>query len=352
MTLPLTAMKGFALWGDPGFTHSYKGTLNTGSKSISGLTYTAFTGFPDKSGWNLVGNPYPSSVDWDAVSGWTKTNLNNAIYVENNGGWATYVSGLGANYGTQYIAPGQGFMIRVSGSGGGSLAVNNNARVHNATTFFKRASAGASNFVRLEVSGNGYKDEALVRFMPEATSEFDNNYDATKLFGYIDESAQIYTLGSTPMTINSLPECNEVPLGIHAITTGSYTIAATELVDIPFVSLEDIKTGLFTDLLSGSYTFTFGPGENEVRFMLHFGTTNLPDPAKAINNIYSYQQTAFIDLKDQEKGTIFVYNAAGQLVRSQVASKGMNEVKLSNTGIYVVKVITAKSTIVKKIWIE
>ena len=31
-------------------------------------------------GFNLVGNPYPSAIDWDAASGWTKTNIDNAVY--------------------------------------------------------------------------------------------------------------------------------------------------------------------------------------------------------------------------------------------------------------------------------
>lgn len=348
-TEPLTPMKGFALWGDAaGFITSYTGPLNTGAISI-GLTRTS-TGF--NSGWNLVGNPYASSIDWDAATGWTKTNLNGPIYIERAGGWATYTTGAGTNGGTKFIAPGQGFFVNVGTVGTGTLGMNNSVRLHRNTTFFKNTNA--DNLARFEVSGNGYTDEAVVRFMPEATAEFDGQYDAYKLFGYVDESAQIYTLGSEPMTINSLlPETSEVPLGIHAATSGSYTIAATELVDVPVVTLEDTKTGIFTDLVAGSYTFNFETGENEVRFMLHFGTTGISDPEKAVNTtIYSYKQTIFIDLKDQSKGDIFIYNAAGQLVSTQKASQGMNEVKLQNTGIYMVKVITAKSTIVKKAWIE
>jgi hypothetical protein len=31
-------------------------------------------------GFNLVGNPYPSPIDWNAASGWTKTNIDNANF--------------------------------------------------------------------------------------------------------------------------------------------------------------------------------------------------------------------------------------------------------------------------------
>jgi hypothetical protein len=31
-------------------------------------------------GFSLVGNPYPSPVDWDSPSGWTRINIDNALY--------------------------------------------------------------------------------------------------------------------------------------------------------------------------------------------------------------------------------------------------------------------------------
>ncbi len=352
-TVELLPGQGFALWGDAsGFTHDYVGPLNTGSVIIPGLTRTNISD-ADKSGWNLIGNPYPSVLDWNSVA---KTNLNTAIYRANGSDWAIYNSGVGVPNSTsnQYIAPGQGFLVQVAvGTTGGSIIMDNSARVHNSATFFKKASV--TNLARLQVSGNSYTDEAVVRFASDATSEFDGNYDAHKFFSEIPGSAQIYTLGSSPLAINALlPETTEVPLGIRANIAGTYTIAATQLLDMPSATLEDTQTGIFTDLSAGSYSFTAGPGEKEVRFILHFNTsvTSLTDPAKSLANIYSYQKTAFIDLKDQAKGNILIYNVSGQLIRTQAASKGMNEVKLPNTGIYMVKVITAKSTMVKKIWIE
>lgn len=355
LDVALTTGTGFALWGGAGFTHDYFGPLNTGTKLIGGLTRTNISDALN-SGWNLIGNPYPSVLDWDAVNvAQGSTGINNAIYIEDGNAWATYNNGVGTPKAVnQYIAPGQGFFVQVKvNTTSGAIDMENSARVHTSATFYKKASV--TNLARLQVSGNSYTDEAVVRFASDATSEFDGNYDAHKFFSEIPGSAQIYTLGSSPLAINALlPETNEVPLGIRANTAGTYTIAATQLLDMPSATLEDTQTGIFTDLSAGSYSFTAGPGEKEVRFILHFNTsvTSLTDPAKSLANIYSYQNTAFIDLKDQAKGNIFIYNVSGQLIRTQAASKGMNEVKLPNTGIYMVKVITAKSTMVKKIWIE
>ena len=347
----LVAVKGYALWGDnSGFTAQYAGNLNTGNQS-AGLTRTALG---VNSGWNLVGNPYPSSIDWDG-SGWAKTNLNNAIYIENNGEFATYVSGAGTNGGKRFIAPGQGFFVSVAEMGPGNLAMNNFVRTHNATTFFKNETMSDS-LVRIEVSGNGYTDEAVVRFMPGVTADFDGEYDALKLFGYNDESAQIYTLGRVPLTINSVPHGTyEVPMGIHANRSGTYTLAATHAGDLADMTLEDTKTGIRTKLPENPYSFTFETGENEQRFILHFKALSPTGIDKAENSfaaVYSYSHNVHINLKDNVKGDIQVYTMAGQLVATKTSAKGMNTISLPVTGIYIVRVITADNTMVKKILIS
>jgi len=342
LDVPLTPMKGYALWGDAtGFTATYTGTLNNGSQSYA-TSYTA----GDK-GWNLVGNPYPSSIDWEA-SGWTKEGVNNATYVHVNAStWASFVDGAGDNGGSQFIAPGQGFFVQATASG--TLGMDNSVRTHSAAPFFKST---VSNLVRLQVSGNGYADEAVIRILSEATSEFDGNYDAVKLYGDVAEAAQIYTLGSSPLAINALPETNSVPVGIHAGASGTYTIAATEVNDIQAITLKDNQTGISTNLLVNSYSFSFTPGENEQRFTLYFSPLSINEVENPLASIYSNQNTLYVDLKSLSKGDIYVYNLAGQLVTSASANQGMNMIRLTNTGNYIVKVITPKTTLVKKVFIQ
>jgi hypothetical protein len=345
--VPLTTVKGFALYSDTPFTAQYQGQLNTGGQSSTLSRTTAGIG----SGWNLVGNPYPSSIDWAAGSGWTKTHVNNATYIHvNSATWASYVGGTGINGGTRYIAPCQGFFVQVTnGYSSGILAMGNGVKAHNASNFFKSA---VNNLIRLQISGNGYTDEAVVRFLPEATSEFDGEYDAHKLFGDEAEAAQLYTLGSTPLSINTLPELNTVPVGMRVNKEGIYTITATEVNDLANVSIEDTKTGIFTDLLKGSYSFSFTTGENEERFLLHFSPLSVNEMNYSLANIYSCSQTVYVDLNNTVKGDIFIYTVAGQLVASVPEAGGSIRINLANTGYYIVKVITDKSTLVKKVWVQ
>ncbi len=342
--LPLTPMKGFALWGDAsGFTANYSGLLNAGAKSFS----TTKSG----QGWNLVGNPYPSSIDWDASLGWTKTNVNNATYIHvNSSSWATYINGSGVNGGTRYIAPGQGFFV--SAAAAGNLAMSDAVRVQNATTFFKNSSEVVNNLIRLEVSGNIYKDEAIVRFSPEASSEFDGDYDAYKLYGDVDEAPQIYTLGSDELAINSLPEPQTVPVGIHAGVDGLYSIAATEINNFSEVSLEDTKTGIFTDLIKNSYSFSYNTEENEQRFLLHFGALLINETQNSFASIFSYEKTVLIDLRTDVQAEVYIYNISGQLVANVLSAHGIEKINLAISGNYIVKVITNNWTVVKKVWIR
>jgi len=348
---PLTPMKGFALWGDGGFPASFSGALNTGSFGTSNNLTRTTSGV--NSGWNLVGNPYPSSINWDATSGWTKTNINNAIYVENNFGWASYVGGIGIPSSFDgNVAPCQGFFVQVADGAypsTGTLKMANAVRVNSGAFFLKDAIA---HLIRLEVAGNNYTDETVVRFLPEATEGFDGEYDAHKLFSDVSEDAQLYTSGNIQLAINSLPEMNSVPLGMKVGIEGVYTLKATEVNDLPNVSLEDTKTGIFTDLLKGSYTFSASPGENEQRFLLHFDVQSVNETKSSFANIYGFEKTVFIDLNENINGDIFIYNVSGQLISSLLSAHGTERVNLEITGNYIVKVIAKNSVIVKKVWVN
>jgi len=70
----LDVMRGYdAYFKNGDKTIVFSGKYNTGEISIS-LT-------KNSDGYNFIGNPYPCTVDWDNSNGWTKTNIDNAIYI-------------------------------------------------------------------------------------------------------------------------------------------------------------------------------------------------------------------------------------------------------------------------------
>ncbi|MCD4746383.1 MAG: T9SS type A sorting domain-containing protein [Bacteroidales bacterium] len=343
-TDPLNVMQGYALYNSNTATAQFSGILNTGAVgSANNVTRNGL-------GWNLVGNPYPSSLDWDAASGWTKTNVENATYIHvNNATWAEYVGGVGANGGTRYIAPEQGFFVRVSaGQTLGTLNMNKNVRVHNATIFFKDEVA---DIVRLEVTGNGYTDETVIRFLEEATPQFDGNWDAHKLFGTVAEAPQIYSTANEFMAINSLPETEIVPVDVKAGVSGVFTISATETSEFETVILEDVYTGKTTDLNNNTYTYTYNVSD-ENRFIVHFSPLGVDEPEKAPVNIYSYNKDIYVTVPGGTKGDIVVYNIMGQEIANAPINSALSKVTLNKSGNYIVKVLSKQSVVSRKVFIK
>ena len=340
--VPLVPINGYALYGGAsGINAVYQGPLNSGTiGSVYNLTRL-------NEGWNLVGNPYPSSIDCGAASGWTVTNIDAATYIHvNSTTWAEFVGGIGANGGSRYIAPCQGFFVRVSSNGNATFMMDNDVRVHHTTTFFKDA---VTDFIRLEVTGNNVKDEAVVRLLSGSTEAFDNEFDADKMFADDTLAPQLYSMGGDMLAINAIPEAKPVIVGLRTAQTGTYTIKATEINNLTDVSLEDTKNNTFTDLTKDVCTFNFQAGENEQRFILHFKALGIPGINPSSINIYGYNKTIYVDLKEEMKGDVFVYDISGRLVVKATAEKGMNKVNLQSEGIYIVKVISGGKVMVKKI---
>jgi hypothetical protein len=339
---PLNVMQGYALWNDLAGTASFVGALNTGAMG-SGLTRNGL-------GLNLVGNPYISPIDWDAVTGWTKTNMDDATYRHvNNATWAEYVGGVGTNGGTRYIAPNQGFFVRVtSGFTLGTLGMTNDVRTHSTAPFFKDEIA---DIVRLEVSGNGYTNETVIRFLDLATPEFDGDWDAYKLFGIVPEAPAIYSAENDMMAINSLPATNTVPVGVKAGVPGEFTITATETSEFTDVILEDLFTGNITDLKSNFYTFNYDMNLDN-RFIVHFVPLAVGENPDDLINIYSNQKDVYVSVPANTKGDIVVYNLMGQEVARTLITDVLNKITLEKSAYYVVKVMSNESVVTKKVFVK
>jgi hypothetical protein len=279
----LVRMKGYAAWADNDLTGStvvsYKGFLNVGSQNIN-LTHTIGLG----DGYNFVGNPYSSAIDWDAPGGWTKTNLDDAIYLwkPSIGNYATYAGGVGTSGATGIVPSGQGFFVHVTdGNTTGAVGVNMSARLHDNQAFWKNGGTSA-NYplfrIQSNSADNNFGDEILFRFLEGATEGFDSNLDAYKLTG-TGTAPQFYSMISnqSKLSINSMPEFTEtliVPLGFEAKSNGFYSIDLVEMLSFPIeteVILEDKLENVFINLTEqNSYSFSANETDDPERFNLHF----------------------------------------------------------------------------------
>ncbi|MBN1116783.1 MAG: T9SS type A sorting domain-containing protein [Bacteroidales bacterium] len=256
------------------------GAFNTGNVNIN-LTYTDGAEVAEHEGWNLIGNPYPSAIDWDAPTGWTRTNINNAIYIwnEEQQNFVTYVGGTGANGGSQYIPPMQGFFVKVSSPGSGSINMTNEVR-HNNTTVSLKSTFNYKNELKFKLTGSTYSDEAVIKLNKDATDGFDTQFDADKKFSDNSSVPQIYSYGenTNPLVINSLEETKEyrtVKLYSSLSNAGTYTLSVEGMNDFDYsktLYLEDLVLDTLIDLNETKvYSFETDAITDSVRFVVHIG---------------------------------------------------------------------------------
>ena len=369
----MNVMQGYGIWVDNTGTGQdeiieFEGTLNNDVATAYTLTNTTANA---DDGWNLVGNPYPSALDWDAASGWTKTNIDNTVYFWNgsSGNYSYYVGTggpagvVGVSTDSKYIPAMQGFYVHCTGTGSpnGSITIQNGARVHNAQAFYKKTE-DYSNLLKLKAVGNGYWDKTVVRFFDGAAEGFDSDFDAYKLYGN-DDAPQLYSIiAEEILAINSLPVLDEyriVPLGFECDVPALFTIEASEIESFEgniTIYLEDIKEGTLYNLSNNpSYTFTHEIGNDPNRFLLHFGNPNDINETDQHNiRIYSNENIVYVQQPAGLQVEIVVYNILGQEIKREIVNnEELTRIRVTNgTGYYIVKVKTGKQLLTQKVFIR
>jgi len=366
---PLAVMLGYAAWvpGANPDVVTFQGMPNNGNLGI-GVTNNAFL---TNNGWNLVGNPYPSSLDWDAA-GWGKGNIDNTIYFfgGTGGGLQNYhyyigsgtppYTGIAVNDGTNEIPPMQAFFVHATSNG--NLTTSNSARFHSGQAYYKNGEDGGAKVrtLRLEVVGNNLKDETVIRFIPQATDSFDGQFDAFKLFA--DDYPQVYTKSADiDLAVNTLPEVDDdlvIPVLFTANVPQLYTLSFTEIIGFADrkIYLEDILTGDIQEISTDKeYYFEYSPLNNETRFLLHFSNPlGIGNAFLQEVSVYAFENMVYIQLPDKGSAQIAIYNMMGQEILQEQTS-GEELVKISpnvETGYYLIKVQTGDKLFTEKVFIK
>lgn len=124
-------------------------------------------------GWNLVGNPYPAAVDWDAIDGWEKINVETGIYVRENGTKQfLFWDGDIGNLGSGRIAKGQSFWVKTSGVAP-VLKIKETAKATTPTPFYREA-VDVIDYLEITLSTPNMQDKTYLRLRPDAFVGYDN----------------------------------------------------------------------------------------------------------------------------------------------------------------------------------
>jgi hypothetical protein len=342
----LNVMEGYALYSTLGASNtvSFDGNLNAGNQSASFVT-----GF-DAYNWNLLGNPYPSSIDWELVT--IPAGMSNEVhYIDAaTGADLSYVQGVGGA-GSQYIPPMQGFFV--SATTGGTFSVGNDQRTHMGSNLFYKNSN--PDLVVLEASNGSFSDEAWIHFNQMAEVEHDGKYDAYKRISQSNPLLpQIfsYTPAGVKLSVNGMPEVQSVPVGFTAVQSGEFTISANETGGFSELHLEDLFNGSVTNLLTGSCSFLYNEGDLENRFILHFAPLSVNSSIEKNVNIWSYGNEVTVMVPELTNGIIRIYNMMGQEVITTSVTSSRNTITVPQNGYYVVTVVSDQTVVTEKVIIR
>ncbi|MCF6408019.1 T9SS type A sorting domain-containing protein [Chitinophaga filiformis] len=353
------------------------GVVNNGTIVTPALTNNDQ---PYTLGFNLVGNPYPSPVDWDATSGWIRNNVDIAVYYFNagtinqyTGTYSSYINGVSSDGIASNIIPAmQGFFVHVTNGSfpvSGSLTVNNTARVNNLTPDFHRERPLTEPLLRL---GAGFTDEgyrpdmAVIYFGSTSTRDFEIETDALKLLNTDPTVPSLYVLaGKQQLSIAAWPDnidsTESIPLGLTTERDGYVSFSMPVMERIPagwHVYLYDKEAAITHDLHKTTpYRLMLRKGIYNNRFFLVFkadddvisGNTASYHAFYTGNNLYGQ-----FDKVPGEKCTIAVSNMAGQ-VMFRKDFKGNGRYLLGSnysSGVYVVTFQSDKDRVSKKVFIS
>lgn len=323
-------------------TKLFTGTLNAGNVIIP-VSYSATAG----KGYNLIGNPFPASLDL-GTSAWSTYGMCGGFYAVQ---CATYVTSNGGVGALSTIAPEQGFFVHTNTNQ--EFTIPSAARVISDQILLKNSTL-MPEVLKLTVAGQLATDETYIRFVPDATDGFDCKYDTYK---FPEEGSELYFYSvdsDSKMAINALPALKgdvSIPLGLNLGDEGTYTLSLTEntLSGTDNIWLQDTWMGSAVNLREiPEYVFTASAGTYSDRFRLMIGRSVLgdvnDDESEANNRIHYFDKTLVIDHAEGLKNArVIMSDLTGRVLFSAQVGQGTSDRFFLdlNTGIYIVTVRSA-----------
>lgn len=351
----------------------FVGVPNSGT-----ITYTLSNA---NTGYNLVGNPYPSPI---SVASFRAANpgIGGTFYF-----YRKRNAAVGSGYGTLsqagfagnvsvnnfgLIEVGQGFFVKANGVS--TLNFTNGMRAEaSANAVFLRSSSAANtaltndNPVEMNrfwlnlVKDNEQVGQALIGYIEGTTLGVDEDFDAK----YFNDSALALTsiINNQEYIIQARPvpfvATDVVPLGFKTDVAGTYTFALgnkeglfADATQNP-IYLKDNTTNTLHHLNSGAYTFNSAAGVFNTRFEIWYEDNTLGNPSFGVDhnvNVYKQNKTIVVDAGTTKLEKIEIWDTLGRLLFTTTTSDTRFEVKqpLMENQVLLIKITTEKGSSNKK----
>jgi len=358
----------FLNWTVPdNVTIDFIGAINTGSV-VKSISFTN-SNTSNSDGFNLVGNPYPSPINWASLSGWTRTNLTPWMYIYSaKTGSYNYINSdgvtlIGSDNDKSAIVPsGQAFFVKATTTGASLTFTETVKATTTPFNFFRGVASKPTLKYSLNFNNEKY-DEAIIGFND---TTYSNSKDISEAVKFFNDKINLYSISSdgvamavdyrpAPSLIDSIRiavwdyDSSNVEVGLHQLKFDS-------LNTIPNMGiyLIDKFTSVTTDLRNQN-TYNFNISEDVAsygnnRFVLVFDATTginntilnnsisiYPNPANDILNI-GVSDSKYLN----EKVAISIKNLVGKEIISLENDelKNLKNIDISSLseGVYIISI--------------
>lgn len=344
---------------------TFTGVPNNGTKTFGtqtgGLRY------------NMIGNPYPSTIDANLFLAANQENIDGTLYFwrrlnsapvdgeAHSAYYATYTIAGGTEVNPDPEAPndenkpngiiqsGQGFVV-IAKPAAENIVFNNLMRTpDHQGQFFRQGQSDRSRLWLNVRNSNGLFGQMLVAYMGSATNGIDRadgKYfnDGTFALTSLIEGGEYIIQGRAPFV-----ESDVVTLGFKSPTAGLYNIELDQ-VDGLFagnqnIYLKDKFTNVTHDLKSGSYSFSSDAGNFTDRFEIVYlqqPELSTPDQIKKSVTVYSSQSDMIVDGGQNTLSTVAVYDIRGRFL---MGSTDINKTQIAFANVSQEQVLIVKITL-------
>ena len=379
------------------------GTLNQGSITARdwytatslNLGYTTISGMPSVEGYNLVGNPYPSSIDWDQFqtgtsgSGIYGPSVNPFIYIidpvsnnynvyqAGNGGAGTILPSM-----SNVIPSGQGFFVTAANASAQlvfneSAKTNAQANATNGNLLMARRVAAlvpvTSQYLHLKLLKDSINtDGIIINFKSSSSPAYSPAEDARYKNGNGSVSLSSMSSDNISLAINSMPlpevanKQTIIPLTVNATTDGTYQVQMETIKSIPALFTIFLKDAYRSDSLDmranttyifdilhsdtnsyGAHRFSLVMGENPALMihLLSFGASKIQTGDQVVWTTENEQNyTNFTVERSTDNGATF-NDLGGFQSTGQGAYSYLDKTPVQGANQYRLKIVDINGTV-------
>ena len=331
-------------------------------------------------GWQIIANPYASyyKLPKQTRAGADFEHTTGTVYVtvstrNSDKTFETFntISGLASpeTFTNGIVAPSQSFYVKTDDGKAGQLVyMREGNRIHDVNKVtLKSAPNTDSDVLRIKLSNGRLEDEAVIALRENGKMIY-TRMDSEQRFVDGNDLSYIYSMvDGNKAVINVVPkemQDKTVQLGIKS-KEGNHTIrieGINTLTDQYDFELEDKAVGVKVPLDANSeYAFTAEEVENNDRFVLHFGKTEVPtdigdgtDEEQDKVQVYiQNKSTLIVNCGWIGEKQVMLYTLKGRMVendefKAEDYTKDLN----LKPGIYVVKIIGDKNQFEQKIFVN